>query len=91
MGVPVLILGESGSGKTYSLKNMPDDTIIYLVEKPRLPFKANKFPKVIVNATYPQIIGSLKLADAYFNAEKMSATYRFTDIYGQTYWTPVMP
>ena len=64
MGVPVLILGESGSGKTYSLKNLPDDTIIYLVEKPRLPFKANKFPKVIVNATYPQIIGSLKLANA---------------------------
>ena len=33
----------------------------------------------------------LKLADAYFNADKMSATYRFTDIYGQNFWTPVMP
>jgi len=35
-------------------------------------------------------LSELTLADAYFNAEKMSATYRFTDIYGQTYWTPVM-
>ncbi len=33
----------------------------------------------------------LTLADAFFNAEAMSATYRFTDIYGQTYWTPVIP
>ena len=34
---------------------------------------------------------SLTLADAYFNADDMSATYRFTDIYGQEYWTPVIP
>ncbi len=34
---------------------------------------------------------ALTLADAYFNPEVMSATYRFTDIYGQTYWTPVIP
>ena len=40
---------------------------------------------------YVYDLSGLKLADAYFNAEKMSATYRFTDIYGQTYWTPVIP
>lgn len=40
MGVPVLILGESGSGKTYSIKNMdPERTGIMLCEKNRLPFK----------------------------------------------------
>ena len=40
MGVPVLIMGESGSGKTYSIKNMnPDEVGIFLCEKNRLPFK----------------------------------------------------
>ena len=40
MGIPVLILGESGSGKTYSIKNMdPEKVGVYLVEKPRLPFR----------------------------------------------------
>ena len=40
MGIPVLILGESGSGKTYSIKNLdPEKVGIFLVEKPRLPFR----------------------------------------------------
>jgi hypothetical protein len=40
MGIPVLILGESGSGKTYSIKNMdPEKVGVFLVEKPRLPFR----------------------------------------------------
>ena len=40
MGIPVLILGESGSGKTFAIKNMnPDEVGIFLVEKPRLPFR----------------------------------------------------
>lgn len=40
MGVPVLIMGESGSGKTYSIKNLnPDEVGIFLCEKNRLPFK----------------------------------------------------
>lgn len=40
MGVPVLILGESGSGKTYSIKNMdPEKTGVMLCEKNRLPFR----------------------------------------------------
>ena len=40
MGVPVLIMGESGSGKTYSIKNLnPEDVGIFLCEKNRLPFK----------------------------------------------------
>lgn len=43
MGTPVLILGESGSGKTASLRNMNPETtvIIQAVSKP-LPFR-NKF------------------------------------------------
>ena len=40
MGVPVLIIGESGSGKTYSVKGMdPEKVGIFLCEKSRLPFR----------------------------------------------------
>lgn len=59
MGIPVLILGESGSGKTYAIKNMdPDTTGIFLVEKPRLPFR-KQFQFVKKNAGYRNILGSL--------------------------------
>lgn len=51
MGVPVLVLGESGSGKTYSIKNFDVNEVgIFSVEKGRLPFK--KEFKVAKNATY---------------------------------------
>jgi len=44
MGIPVLIIGESGSGKTYSIKNLdPANVGIFLCEKNRLPFR-KKFP-----------------------------------------------
>ena len=59
MGIPVLILGYSGSGKTYGIKHMdPDTTGVFLVEKPRLPFR-EQF-KVVKNAGYPQIMAALK-------------------------------
>ena len=42
MALPVLIIGRSGSGKTYSLKNFgPEDVGIISVEKGRLPFKSD--------------------------------------------------
>ena len=42
MALPVLIIGRSGSGKTYSLKNFkPDEIGIISVEKGRLPFKSD--------------------------------------------------
>ena len=45
MGIPVLILGYSGSGKTRSIKHMDSETTgVFLVEKPRLPFR-EKFRK----------------------------------------------
>lgn len=38
------------------------------------------------------VSGELKVADQYFeNANKAQASYRFKDIYEQTYWTPVIP
>ena len=44
MGIPVLIIGESGSGKTYSIKQLdPAKVGIFLCEKSRLPFR-KQFP-----------------------------------------------
>ena len=59
MGIPVLILGYSGSGKTRSIKHMdPETTGVFLVEKPRLPFR-EQF-KTVKNAGYPHIMAALK-------------------------------
>ena len=58
MGIPVLILGYSGSGKTRSIKLMdPNTTGVFLVEKPRLPFR-EQF-KIVKNAGYPHIMAAL--------------------------------
>ena len=41
MALPVLIIGRSGSGKTYSLKNFsPEEVGVVSVEKGRLPFRS---------------------------------------------------
>lgn len=50
MAIPVLVMGRSGSGKTYSLKNFkPDEVGVISVEKGRLPFRSQikvaKIPK----------------------------------------------
>lgn len=50
MAIPVLVIGRSGSGKTYSLKNFePGEVGVISVEKGRLPFKSEiktaKVPK----------------------------------------------
>ena len=34
--------------------------------------------------------GQPTISNVYINADRASATYRFTDIYNQTYWSPVM-
>ncbi len=60
MGIPVLILGESGSGKTTSLRNFNENEIgIFNVAGKPLPFK--KQLKKVNNATYQDIIKGLKL------------------------------
>ena len=54
MGVPILIEGESGSGKTFSIRNFkPSEVGIFSVEKGRLPFKGDF--KVKKRATYKDI------------------------------------
>ena len=58
MGIPVLILGESGSGKSTSLRNFePDEVGIFNVASKPLPFR-KKLPK-LDGATYQQICQSL--------------------------------
>ena len=52
MGIPVMILGRSASGKTTAIRNLDyHHTVICQVEKTRLPFK-QKFPMVLKPATY---------------------------------------
>lgn len=50
MSIPVLVIGRSGSGKTYSIKNFtPNEVGVISVEKGRLPFRSDikvaKVPK----------------------------------------------
>ena len=57
-----LVLGESGSGKSYSMKNFnPEEVKVISVEKPILPFK-NHFEMVQTNDV-KQIIKELKNTD----------------------------
>lgn len=95
MGVPVLIMGESGSGKTYSIKNFdPAEVGIFSVEKNRLPFKKDGF-KVVKNAGYSQIMKALAkptlkcyviddsqylLVNEFFDRAKESGYQKFTDL-----------
>ena len=95
MGLPVLILGESGSGKSYSIKNMDADSVgIFAVEKGLLPFK-NKGFKVAKNSTYGMIMGALQnpqlkryviddsqylMVNEFFDRAKDTGYQKYTDI-----------
>lgn len=58
MGIPVLIIGESGSGKSTSLRNFKTNEVgIFNVASKPLPFK-NQLPKVD-HASYGMILGAL--------------------------------
>lgn len=60
MGIPVLVLGESGSGKSYSLKSFnPDEVGVFSVRKGTLPFKEGKDFKIKKRATYGDIMRGL--------------------------------
>lgn len=94
MGIPVLILGASGSGKSASMRNFNEDEIgIFNVAGKPLPFR-KKLPKVD-NATYGTIIKALSkagrkayiiddsqylLAFEFFNRAKELGYQKFTDI-----------
>lgn len=94
MGIPVLILGDSGSGKSTSLRNFePSEIGIFNVASKPLPFR-KKLPKVD-GATYQVIERSLSnpklktyviddsqylLAFEFFDRAKETGYNKFTDI-----------
>lgn len=94
MGVPVLILGASGSGKSASLRNFePEEVGIFNVASKPLPFR-KKLP-VVNRASYGSIIQALRqpsrkayviddsqylLAFEFFNRAKETGYQKFTDI-----------
>lgn len=94
MGIPVLILGESGSGKSASLRNFEQEEVgIFNVAGKPLPFK--KQLKKLNNSTYADIIKGLKLgkvktyiiddsqylmAFEMFDKAKESGYGKFTDV-----------
>lgn len=94
MAIPVLILGESGSGKSCSLRNFePDEVSIFNVASKKLPFK-KKLP-TMNNANYKAIEKYLEkpskkiyviddsqylMAFEMFNRAKETGYNKFTDI-----------
>lgn len=94
MGIPVLILGESGSGKSTSLRNFePDEIGIFNVAGKPLPFR-KRLPKAD-NATYGSIGNVLRkpklktyvvddsqalMAFELFNRARDKGYDKFTDI-----------
>ena len=94
MGIPVLILGESGSGKSTSMRNFePDEISIFNVAGKPLPFK-KKIPKVNTS-DYNKIKAGLKqstkkafviddsqylMAFSMFDRAKEIGYGKFTDI-----------
>lgn len=94
MGIPVLILGDSGSGKSASLRNFdPSEVGIFNVAGKPLPFR-QKLP-VANNVTYGKILKALSdpklksyviddsqylLAFEYFDRAKENGYNKFTDI-----------
>lgn len=66
MSIPVLIMGRSGSGKTYSIKSFkPEEVGVISVEKGRLPFKSD-----IKVAKIPEDFGAEIQSAAQLNAAK---------------------
>ena len=67
MALPVLVIGRSGSGKTYSIKNFePAEVGVISVEKGRLPFKSDikvaKIPKYGAEDENANSYGAIKRA-----------------------------
>ena len=94
MGIPVLVLGESGSGKSTSMRNFSEDEVgIFNVASKPLPFR--KKLKKVDGSTYQKIIKSLSapklktyviddsqylMAFAMFDRAKETGYGKFTDV-----------
>lgn len=94
MGIPVLILGESGSGKSASMRNFdPEKVGVFNVAGKPMPFRRKL--KAVNNATYDSIYKSLAkgklktyvvddsqylMAFEFFDRAKETGFNKFTDI-----------
>lgn len=60
MATGVLIIGQSGTGKSYSMKNFNEDEVCLIsVQKSLLPFR-KKFTETVVTDDYTKIINTMK-------------------------------
>ena len=60
MAIPVLVLGQSGTGKSYSMKNFNEEEICLIsVQKSLLPFR-KKFKETVVTDKYEYIINAME-------------------------------
>lgn len=71
MGVPVLVMGRSGSGKTYSIKNFSADEVgVISVEKGRLPFRSDikvaRIPQSLMNGDGSEVTSYAQLNKARY-------------------------
>lgn len=94
MGIPVLILGASGSGKSSSLRNFdPNEIGIFNVAGKRLPFRKklptinthdyNTIKNVLAMQQYKSYAiddSQFLMADEFFNRAKERGYDKFTDI-----------
>ena len=62
MGLPVLIMGRSGSGKSASLRNINETTLVINPNKKPLPFKNNDNLKMMNCDEYLKIKAALNTA-----------------------------
>jgi len=62
MGVPVLIMGRSGSGKSASLRNFTRDVAVANVNNKPLPFRNNEHIKVFYTSEYLMIKDFIRVA-----------------------------
>lgn len=86
MAVPVFILGQSGAGKTYSLRNLPNDSYgLIECEKTMLPFKGGKkFARTKDFNALSSIVS--KYAEKYPIVVVDDFGYCITDIYMRGSW-----
>ena len=102
MGIPVLILGESGSGKSASMRNFKENEIgIINVGKKPLPFKSSIKPfnsdnycqieEVLKKAKAKSIViddAQYLMANEFMRTAKTNGFQKFTDI-ALNFWTLV--
>lgn len=82
MGIPVMILGASGSGKSTSLRNLdPNKVVILNVAGKPMPFKSKDF-KIADRATYDDIqanIGANKYKTYVIDDSQFLMAFEFMD------------